>query len=68
MLNKDNVGSLLNGVGDLVTADTDKAEILHAFFSPVSTNKVSQASLLSERVHRGKQLAVDENQVRDYLR
>ena len=68
MLNKDNVDSLLNGMGDLVTADTDKAEILDAFFSPVFTNKVSQSSLLSERVHRGKQLAVDENRVRDYLR
>lgn len=49
MLNKDNVGSLLNRVGDLVTADTDKVEISDAFFSPAFT-KVSQASLLSERV------------------
>lgn len=32
MLNKDNVGSLLNVVGDLVTADTNKAEILDTFF------------------------------------
>lgn len=62
------MGSLLNVVGDLVTADTNKAEIHNTFFSLVFTNKVSQASLLSERVHRGKQLTVDENQVRDYLR
>lgn len=56
MLNKDNMRSLLNGMGDLVTADTGKGEIPDAFFPPVFTNKVSQASLLSERVHKQNNL------------
>ena len=35
-------GSLLNGVGDLVTADVGKAEALYAFFASVFTTKSSK--------------------------
>lgn len=38
---------LLDGVGDLVTADAGKAEVLHAIFASVFTNKVFQASVSS---------------------
>lgn len=47
-----NKGPFLNVVGDLVTADTDKTETLNASFTSVFTNKVSQASMLFERVQR----------------
>jgi len=53
-LNKENVGFLLNGVGDLVTADTDRADILIALFaSAYFINKVCQASVLREGVKGG---------------
>lgn len=32
MLNRKNVGLLLNGASDLVTADVDKAEVPNSFF------------------------------------
>lgn len=46
-LNKENVG--LSGLGGLVTADTQKTEVPSAAFVLVFTNKVSQASVISER-------------------
>ena len=50
-LNKENVGSLLNGVGDFVTADTDRAEVSIALFPSVFfINNVSQAFILREEV------------------
>ena len=36
---RDNVGPLLNEVGVLVTEDTEKAELLNAFFASVFTTK-----------------------------
>jgi len=36
-----NVGLLLNGAGDFVTTDMEKAEVLHAFFAVVSTDETS---------------------------
>lgn len=47
-LNKESVGLLVNGVSDLVTTDTDVAEVFNAAFSSVFTKKVSQASVLRE--------------------
>lgn len=47
-LNKENGGPLLNGAGDLVTAETGKAEALITFFASVFTKKVFQASVLRE--------------------
>lgn len=47
-----NKGPFLNAVGDLVTGNTDKTETLNASFTSVFTNKVSQASMLFERVQR----------------
>jgi len=44
------VSLLLNEADDLARADTDEADLLLAFFASVFTNKVSQASLLIERV------------------
>ena len=40
-LNKENVHSLLNVVGDSVTVNTDKAEIFKTFFASVFANKTS---------------------------
>ena len=46
---KENVGPLLNEVGALVTKDTEKAELLNAFFASVFTAKTSpQESLTLE--------------------
>lgn len=55
-------------MGDFITADTDKAEMLIAFFSSVFNNKVFQVTVLSERVQREKQPAIDEDPVWDDLR
>ena len=38
-MTRENVGSLLNGTGALVTQDMEKAEVLKAFFTSVSTSK-----------------------------
>ncbi|KAK4810792.1 hypothetical protein QYF61_008764 [Mycteria americana] len=39
-LNKETVGLLLNGMGDLVTADIDEAEVLDAFLASICTNSL----------------------------
>ena len=52
------MGLLLNGMCGLVTAHTDKAEAPSALFGSVFTNKMSLASVLSERV-QGELPAVD---------
>lgn len=58
----------MGGVGDLVTADTDEAEALHAFFASVFTSKVSWASVHSEGVQGGGKLpAVDKDPLRGCL-
>lgn len=49
-LNKGNVSPLLNGLGILVTADTDKAFLVLAF-----TVSVSQASVLEGMVQGGEE-------------
>ena len=36
---RENVGLLLNGAGDTVAKDTEKAEVLKAFLASVSTGK-----------------------------
>lgn len=53
-LNKENVSLLLNEADDLMRADMDEADRLVAFFASVFTNKISQASMLIERVQEGK--------------
>ena len=37
---RENVGPLLHGVGDLVTKDMEKAEVLHAFFASVVNGEI----------------------------
>lgn len=59
---------MLNRADDLVTVDTDKVEALSTFFVSIFTSKVSQASVLSERVQEGELPEADEDQVRDYVR
>lgn len=55
-------------MGDLVTADTDEAEALHAFFASVFSSKVSWASVHSEGVQGGGKLpAVDKDPLRGCL-
>ncbi|KAK4806988.1 hypothetical protein QYF61_000317 [Mycteria americana] len=39
--NRENVGPLLNGAGDLVTQDMEKTEVLNAFFAPIVASKTS---------------------------
>lgn len=46
-LNKENVGSLLNWLGDLVAVNTDKAEVFKTFFASVF-NKTSLPRLLEK--------------------
>lgn len=41
----ENIGPLLNGVGALVRTDTEKAELLNAFFTSVFTAKISPRDL-----------------------
>jgi len=66
------VGLLLNEVGVLVTEDTEKAELLHAFFASVISAKASpqesQAPEVREEAHREDDLhLVEEDCVRDHL-
>jgi len=50
---QENVGPLLNKMGDLVSQDMEKAEVLNAFFASIFTSKASlQDSQVQER--RGK--------------
>lgn len=53
-LNKKNAGLLLNGDGDLVTADADEAEGLNAFFAFIFTEKLAGTlPCVRERVQGG---------------
>lgn len=62
------MGSLLNGAGDFVTTDTDRAELYIALFASVFINNVSQASVLREGVKGGQELlAANEGRLLDYL-
>ncbi|KAK4807239.1 hypothetical protein QYF61_024359 [Mycteria americana] len=68
---RENVGSLLNGAGALVTQDMEKAEVLNALFASVFTSKTSlQESQVPEtkgKVWSKEDLAlVEDDQVREY--
>lgn len=52
----------MNGVDDFVTANVDVFEVLNAFIASVLTDKVSQFSVISERVEGRDWPAVDEDQ------
>ena len=69
---RDNAGLLLNEVGVLVTEDTEKAELLSAFFASVFSAKAgtqeSQAPEVREEAHREDDFPlVKEDCVRDRL-
>jgi len=68
---KGSVDLLLNGAGDLVTKDTEKARVLTGFFTSVFTGKIClQESQVpkTEEVWRKKELALlKKDQVREYL-
>ncbi|GAB0208992.1 mitochondrial enolase superfamily member 1 [Grus japonensis] len=69
---RENVGPLLNEVGALVMEDTEKAELLNAFFASVFTAKASpqetQTLEVGEKVQRKEDLPlVEEDQVREHL-
>lgn len=49
-LDKEKVGSVLSKIGDLVVADTDKAEVLIIFFASVFPCLFSPPTVLSERI------------------
>ncbi|GAB0179624.1 mitochondrial enolase superfamily member 1 [Grus japonensis] len=67
---RENVGPLWNEMGDLVTQDMEKAEVLNDFFAPVFISKGS--SQVTESKGRdwenAKPPTVGEDQVREYLR
>ena len=68
-INKGCVGTLLNGMGNLVIGDAYEAEEINVSFASVSIDKVSQAFVLREGVQGGEQMPVVEgDQVRDLLR
>ena len=69
---KENVGQLLNEAHDLVTKDTEKAELLNAFFASVFTAKTSPLESLTfrtrEEICRNEDFPlVEEDQIRDLL-
>ncbi|CAM4712323.1 unnamed protein product [Caretta caretta] len=66
---RESVGPLLDGGGNLVTEDVEKANVLNAFFASVFTNKVSSqtAALGSTAWGGGDQPSVEKEVVRDYL-
>ncbi|XP_068785519.1 uncharacterized protein [Struthio camelus] len=69
---RENVGPLLNGAGALVTKDTEKAELLNAFFASVFTAKASPEEFQTletreEGWRKEDSPLVEEDQVRDLL-
>ncbi|GAB0209948.1 mitochondrial enolase superfamily member 1 [Grus japonensis] len=69
---RENVGPLLNEVGALVEEDTEKAELLNAFFASVFTAKASpqetQTLDVGEKVQKKEDLPlVEEDWVREHL-
>ncbi|GAB0207209.1 mitochondrial enolase superfamily member 1 [Grus japonensis] len=69
---RENVGPLLNEVGALVMEDTEKAELLNAFFASVFTAKASpqetQTLEVGGKVWRKEDLPlVEEDRVREHL-
>ncbi|GAB0203859.1 mitochondrial enolase superfamily member 1 [Grus japonensis] len=70
---RENVGPLRNEMGDLVTQDMEKAEVLNDFFASVFTGKcLSHTAQVTEDKGRDWENAelptVGEDQVREYLR
>ncbi|GAB0178869.1 mitochondrial enolase superfamily member 1 [Grus japonensis] len=70
---RENVGPLRNEMGDLVTQDMEKAEVLNDFFASVFTGKcLSRAAQVTEGKDRDWDNAepptVGEDQLREYLR
>ncbi|GAB0190300.1 mitochondrial enolase superfamily member 1 [Grus japonensis] len=70
---RENVGPLRNEMGDLVTQDMEKAEVLNDFFASVFTGKcLSHTAQVTEGKGRDWENAepptVGEDQVREYLR
>ncbi|GAB0181469.1 mitochondrial enolase superfamily member 1 [Grus japonensis] len=70
---RENVDLLWNDMGDLITWDTEKAEVFNDFFASVFTDKCSshttQASEGKGRDWKNeKPPTVGEDQVREYLR
>ncbi|GAB0181491.1 hypothetical protein GRJ2_000614400 [Grus japonensis] len=69
---RENVGPLWNEMGDLVTQDMEKAEVLKEFFPSVFTSKCSshtaQVTKGKSRDWENGELPTERDQVREYLR
>ncbi|GAB0177637.1 mitochondrial enolase superfamily member 1 [Grus japonensis] len=67
---RENVGPLWNEMGELVTQDMEKAEVLNYFFASVFTGKcLSHTAQVTERRDwETAELPTVEDQVREYLR
>ncbi|XP_076217536.1 uncharacterized protein LOC143172166 [Aptenodytes patagonicus] len=70
---RENVGPLRNETGDLVTRDTEKAEVLNDFFASVFTGKCSSLTAQAAEGKGGdweneEPPTVGEDQVQDHLR
>ncbi|GAB0178195.1 mitochondrial enolase superfamily member 1 [Grus japonensis] len=68
---RENVGPLWNEMGDLVTQDMEKAEVLNDFFASVFTGKcLSHTAQVTEGRdwENAEPRTVGEDQVREYLR
>ncbi|KAM9653655.1 uncharacterized protein ACIBXB_010484 [Morphnus guianensis] len=69
---RENMGPLWKEMGDLVTQDMEKAEVLNDFFASVFTNKCSshtaQVTEGKGRDWENEELPTIGNQVRDHLR
>ncbi|GAB0181438.1 hypothetical protein GRJ2_000609100 [Grus japonensis] len=67
---RENMGPLWNEIGDLVTQDMEKAEVLNDFFASVFTSEGSShtAQVTEGREWKNELPTVGEDQVQEYLR
>nr|XP_048703675.1 uncharacterized protein LOC125635700 [Caretta caretta] len=55
---RESVGPLLNGGGNLVTEDVEKANVLNGFFASVFTNKVSSQTTALGKIYKSSEICL----------